>query len=102
MSVQITGWQVKHLLDFMDGEDEAELTLEHFAEERKDSETGEAMPPGLYAWFTEYPEEGSLLLAEKTETDLTPDDVEQISITGIVTQEVADQLIEALKDPSTR
>jgi len=64
---QINGHQIKHLMDLVYGEDETEICLEWFKEERPDgnSAEGEIMPPGLYAWFAEYPEEGQLHLPER-------------------------------------
>jgi hypothetical protein len=60
--VNINGFQLRHLADLVDGEDEAEITLGVFEEHK--ASNGERMPAGLYAWFSEYPEEGKLWLAE--------------------------------------
>jgi len=67
--IHINGYQIKRLLDFIDGEDETPLTLDFVDHERPDgnSNDGEIMPAGLYAWFTEYPDEGSLWLPETPE-----------------------------------
>lgn len=64
--MNINGFQLMHLADFVDGERETELTLEVFPEHTANN--GEHMPAGLYAWFSEYPEEGKLWLPE-TEAD---------------------------------
>jgi hypothetical protein len=65
--LEINGAQVAALVDFLDlnGTPEARetpLSLCYYDEERKDKHEGDTMPPGLYAWFTEYPEEGQLWL----------------------------------------
>lgn len=67
-SFTMNGCQVKHLLDLIDGEDETEVSLEWFNNARPDgnSADGEMMPPGLYAWFADYPEEGQMLLPESS------------------------------------
>lgn len=65
----INGYQIKRLLDFVDNEDESEVTLAYVDHERPDgnSNDGEMMPKGLYAWYTDYPEEGSMWLPETPE-----------------------------------
>lgn len=63
----LNGYQIHRLWDFVDAEPEAEVTLGNFPE-RADMEDGTKMPAGLYAWFTDYPDEGSIWLPE------TPDD----------------------------
>jgi len=70
--VAINGYQIKRLLDFVDSDNEAELTLQYVDHERPDgnSNDGEVMPEGLYAWFSEYPDEGSLWLPETPEEHL--------------------------------
>ncbi len=60
MAIQLTGLQVQHLWDFCGGELDAEVTIDRL--EARTSTDGEPMPAGLYAWFTEYPEEGCLFL----------------------------------------
>lgn len=62
----INGYQIERLRDFVDAEPEAEVTLGAFPE-RPDMETGEKMPAGLYAWFADYPDEGSIWLPETPE-----------------------------------
>lgn len=74
--MELTGYQIKCLADFTDGEDIAEIIVEHF-EASKDAETGEHMPAGLYAYFTEYPEEGRLYLPE------APEPVERVSLNQV-------------------
>lgn len=65
MAFDLNGYQIKRLLDFVDSDDEAELSLAYFDEERDDLESpDEKMPQGLYAWFTDYPDEGSMWLPE--------------------------------------
>lgn len=67
--LDINGYQIKRLLDFVDNEDESEVTLQYVDHERPDgnSNDGEIMPKGLYAWYTDYPEEGSMWLPETPE-----------------------------------
>jgi hypothetical protein len=67
--MDINGYQIKRLLDFVDNENEAELTLRYVDHERPDgnSNDGEMMPKGLYAWYTDYPDEGSMWLPETPE-----------------------------------
>jgi hypothetical protein len=63
--IHINGLQLKHALDFVDQDDESELVIEHVDFERPDGNSpDETMPAGLYAWFYDYPDEGSLLLPE--------------------------------------
>lgn len=66
-SLCLTGYQIEHLADFVDRERDTELTLAHFPERSPDAD-GNEMPAGLYAWFTEYPDEGALHLAEQPES----------------------------------
>jgi hypothetical protein len=63
----LTGYQIEQLADFVDGERDTELTLAHFPKRPPDAD-GNEMPAGLYAWFSEYPDEGSLHLAEQPES----------------------------------
>lgn len=66
MTITLTGQQVKNLLDFAapDGGEqlEHEVTIFSKTEGGKCSETGEYMPPGVYAYATEYPELGCVHL----------------------------------------
>lgn len=65
MAFDLTGYQIQRLWDFVDGDVESELSLAYFDEARPDLEDPEeTMPAGLYAWFTDYPDEGSLWLPE--------------------------------------
>lgn len=63
----LTGFQVKTLLDLLGGYDEdsaeTELAIGPLPE-HKDAESGELRSAGLYAWFHEYPDEGSIPLPE--------------------------------------
>jgi hypothetical protein len=61
--ISLNGVQIAALLDFTDRELDAQITLGHFDDRRPDSE-GNPMPAGLYAWFTEYPEEGAIYLGD--------------------------------------
>jgi hypothetical protein len=58
---ELTGYQVEHLADFVDREADAQISVARFDQDRTGSD-GERMPAGLYAWFTEYPEEGQVWL----------------------------------------
>jgi hypothetical protein len=62
----LTGLQIQHMWDYCDGDLETELSIARY-EEGKDQETDETMSAGLYAWFTEYPDEGRLYLPETAE-----------------------------------
>lgn len=64
--IALTGLQIQHMWDYVDGDKETELTIALYPE-GKDEETGETMPAGLYCWFTEYPDEGRLYLPETAE-----------------------------------
>lgn len=69
--VTLTGWQVRHLWDFLDlsggdSDDESDVTVQWFDEQPPDAD-GEPFPAGYYAYFTEYPEEGRLYLPIKGE-----------------------------------
>lgn len=57
----LTEHQVEHLLDILDGSP-SPISFREYAEDRKCSDSDETMPRGLYMWFTEYPEEGQMLL----------------------------------------
>lgn len=59
--LHMTGLQIQHIADFIDGDNETEV-LVFYAEERKDAETGEPMPAGLYVSLVEYPDEGCVYL----------------------------------------
>jgi hypothetical protein len=74
--IHINGLQLKHALDFVDQDDESELVIEHVDFERPDGNSpDETMPAGLYAWFYDYPDEGSLLLPESAvKTSVPPED----------------------------
>jgi hypothetical protein len=68
MSISLNGYQIRRLWDFVDAEDEAEIEIEYVDYERPDGNSdGEIMPAGLYAWFRDYPDEGSLWLPETPE-----------------------------------
>lgn len=59
--MKLTGMQIQYLNDMMGGEYDSEgVTIDH--REAHTSDEGEQMPEGLYAWFTEYPEEGYVWL----------------------------------------
>jgi hypothetical protein len=68
-AVSLNGYQIRRLWDFVDSEDEAEVEVVYVDHERPDgnSKEGEMMPVGVYAWFKDYPEEGSLYLPEEPE-----------------------------------
>lgn len=77
---QINGYQIKRLLDFVDNDDESEVSLAYIDHQRPDgnSNDGEMMPKGLYAWYTDYPDEGSIWLPETPAehmASVTPPDV---------------------------
>lgn len=61
--MELTGYQVKKLHEFMGGDFDCNVTLGRFVQERVGKD-GETMPAGLYVWCTDYPEEGSVLLRE--------------------------------------
>ena len=52
----LTGKQIRELNNMID-DDEEEIAIEHI----DDGHSGK----GLYAWYSEYPEEGSVLLDNK-------------------------------------
>jgi hypothetical protein len=70
-AVTLNGYQVKLLLEFVDSEDETEITVAYVDHERPDANSaeGEIMPAGLYVWCTDYPDEGSLYLPETPQAD---------------------------------
>ena len=70
--IHMTGYQIHRLWDFVDAEPDAQVTLDVFPE-RPDLETGEKMPAGLYAWFTDYPDEGSIWLPENEDDHIAID-----------------------------
>ena len=72
MTITLNGYQLKQALELVDDEDGTELCIDHVGHERQDSETGEIMPPGVYAWLLKYPEEGSTLLEETPEGSEQP------------------------------
>ena len=59
--MNLTGHQVKQLNDFMGGDYDVDVTIEHL--EQRQAADGEFLEAGLYVWCTEYPEEGALLLS---------------------------------------
>lgn len=64
--MQLTGYQVKKLNDFMGGDYDAGVTIEELPERTLDPGTGDeptVLPAGLWVWCTDYPEEGGVLLA---------------------------------------
>jgi hypothetical protein len=63
--MELTGYQVKQINDFMGGDYDTSVTVEHLPERTLDPGTGDeptTMPAGLYIWCTDYPEEGAVLL----------------------------------------
>lgn len=63
--MQLTGHQIKQVIDFMGGDFETDVTIEHLPERRVDSPDGEVvLEAGLYIWCTDYPDEGAVLLQE--------------------------------------
>ncbi len=72
--IRLNGYQIKRLMDFVDGEDETEVCISYCADEREDlSSPGEMMPPGYYVWCADYPEEGSMWLPETPEDHMRVD-----------------------------
>lgn len=61
--VSLTGYQIKHLLDLADQDDDCELSVGQ-CDEWIDPDTKEMNPAGLYAWYTDYPDEGLTLLPD--------------------------------------
>lgn len=61
MSIRINLNQTRELLDFFGGED-ADMTVGRCGPEAHSG-------PGLYAWLTEHPEEGSIKLDEQPQPD---------------------------------
>lgn len=71
MSITLSAKQVKNLLEFgaPDHETETEqleteVTIFELKEPQKCIDTGDDMPAGIYAYLTEYPEEGSVYLTD--------------------------------------
>lgn len=64
-----TGYQLKCVLDFIDGEDDCEVTIAYFDACPDTENTGETMPAGDYVWLTEYPEEGRMWLPVERTAD---------------------------------
>ena len=66
--ITLNGKQIKGLLYFAcpdEGDPDqlgSEITIDYFPGGENDPETGEPIPSGYYAWFSEYPEEGSIYL----------------------------------------
>lgn len=75
MSISLNGYQIRRLLDFVDSEDEAEVEIDYVDHERPDlnSNEGEMMPAGVYAWFRDYPDEGALWLPQTPEQHMSVD-----------------------------
>lgn len=63
----LNGYQLKQALDFLDNEEETNLCVAWYGQDRRehDKPDGELMPAGVYCWLSEYPEEGQLLLKEE-------------------------------------
>lgn len=59
--LSLNGFQIKALMDMVAGESDSQITVAHFPAD-KDAETGEPMPEGLWAFYTEHPEEGRFFL----------------------------------------
>ena len=73
-AIRMTGYQISHVWDFIDGEMEADISI-GYGDEFTD-ECG-VTPAGLRAWFTEYPEEGSVHLYETKEENQAAIDAAQ-------------------------
>lgn len=81
MSIKLNLNQARQLLDFFGGED-AQVTV-------SDTALNMHSGPGLYAWLTEHPDEGSIKLDEEDRPndehdDLTPgaDSTDRAGVTG--------------------
>lgn len=76
--MELTGYQVKKLHEFMGGDFDTNVTVERLPERTLEPGTGDeptTLPAGLYVWCTEYPEEGAVLLHEdESHEDEVPDD----------------------------
>jgi hypothetical protein len=72
--ITLNGYQIKRLLDFVDSDDESEVTIDYIDHERPDanSSDGEMMPAGYYAWFPNCPDEGALLLPLDAKASASP------------------------------
>jgi hypothetical protein len=68
--ISMTGLQVQHIADFIDGDPETEVYVAHY-EAGKDEETGEEMPAGLYCWLVDYPDEGRVWLPPDADAALS-------------------------------
>lgn len=71
MTINITAKEILELLEYAapdrekDPEQlETQMTLWTAKEPYKDAETGEERPAGIYAYFSEYPEEGSVFICK--------------------------------------
>lgn len=70
--MNLTGHQVRQLVEFMGGDYGMDVTIEYLPERTLDGGTGtgpEILPAGLYAWMTDDPEEGVYLLDEEPENE---------------------------------
>ena len=66
--MKLTGHQVRQLNDMMGDDYESDVTIEELPDLAVDEGGVIAIrPAGLYAWLTEYPEEGCTLLDEEPE-----------------------------------
>lgn len=61
MTLTINAYQLRQAIDFLD---DGDGELEFAWMPAGTLLSGEPRPAGLYCWFKEYPEEGSLLLEE--------------------------------------
>jgi hypothetical protein len=57
--MQLTGYQVQQLNEFLGGDYDCEVTIEELPERTLGEEV---LPAGLWVWCSEYPEEGGVLL----------------------------------------
>ena len=62
--IELTGNQVRELNEFMGGDYEVGPVMIQRMDSRVGPD-GETIPAGVYAWFTEYPEECTLLREEQ-------------------------------------
>lgn len=63
--MNLTGYQVKQLADFMGGDFDTNVTIEDLPARTLDAGTGAeptVLPAGVWVWCTDYPEEGGVLL----------------------------------------
>jgi len=60
-TITLDGAQIAQLQGFADNEMDAQISIGWFPERKPDAD-GNEMPEGYYAWFTEYPDDGALLL----------------------------------------